>query len=140
MLVRCLYASRAAAGLDAGRIQSILEQSRENNVTLGVTGLLCYGEDVFIQVLEGGRDEVCDLYNAIVKDDRHTHVRILIFEEISERMFGNWKMGQVDLERINRSLLLKYSEKPRLDPFSCSGTATMSLLKELVATGSIITK
>jgi len=140
MLVRCLYASRAAAGLDAKRIQSILEQSRENNVTLGVTGLLCYGEDVFIQVLEGGRDEVCDLYNAIVKDDRHSHVRILIFEEISERMFGNWKMGQVDLERINRSLLLKYSEKPRLDPFSCSGTATMSLLKELVATGSIITK
>jgi hypothetical protein len=31
MLVRCLYASRAAAGLDADRIQSILEQSRENN-------------------------------------------------------------------------------------------------------------
>jgi hypothetical protein len=140
MLVRCLYASRAAEGLDADRIQSILEQSRENNPGLGVTGLLCYGDDVFIQVLEGGRDEVCELYNAIAKDDRHTNVRILVFEEISERMFGNWKMGQVDLERINRSLLLKYSEKPRLDPFSCSGTATMSLLKELVATGSIITK
>ena len=140
MLVRCLYASRAVAGLDAGRIQSILEQSRENNPGLGVTGLLCYGEDVFIQVLEGGRDEVCDLYNAIVTDDRHTDVRILIFEEISERMFGNWKMGQVDLDLVNRSLLLKYSVKPRLDPFSCTGAATMSLLKELVATGSIITK
>jgi len=140
MLVRCLYASRAAAGLDAERIQSILVQSRENNPSLGVTGLLCYGEDVFIQVLEGGRDEVCDLYNAIAKDDRHTNVRILIFEEISERIFGNWKMGHVDLDRINQSLLLKYSVKPKLDPFSCSGNATMALLNELVATGSIVTK
>jgi len=140
MLVRCLYASRAAAGLSAERVETILTQSRANNPDLGVTGLLCYGDDVFIQVLEGGRDEVCELYNAIVKDDRHTNVRILIFEEIAERLFGNWKMGQVDLDRINQSLLLKYSEKPKLDPFSCSGNTTMALLNELVATGSIITK
>jgi hypothetical protein len=28
-----------------------------------------------MQVLEGGRDEVCELYNTIVRDERHHQVR-----------------------------------------------------------------
>ena len=140
MLIRCLYASRAAntAGEDAR--QAILAQSRKNNPERGITGLLCFGQDVFIQVLEGARDEVCALYNELVQDERHTHVRMLIFEEISERLFSNWKMGEVDLARINKSVLLKYYERPELDPFTCSGHATLALLNELVATGAIASK
>jgi len=135
MLVRCLYASRAVTtGPD---IESILDQSRRNNPKLGITGMLCVSDDVFIQVLEGGRDEVCDLFNTIVRDPRHTHVRILVFEEISERRFANWTMGQVNLAKVNPSILLKYSDKATLNPFGCSGHATMALLQELVATAAI---
>jgi hypothetical protein len=47
-------------------------------------------------------------------------------------------MGQVNIEKINPSLLLKFSEKAELNPFSCSGRATMALLDELVATASIV--
>ncbi len=83
MLVRLLYASRAAAPLTALVVESILAQSRAHNPRLGITGILCYSEDLFLQVLEGGRDEVCELYNTIVRDDRHTNVRILTYEEIS---------------------------------------------------------
>ena len=93
MLVRLLYASRAAAPLTASVVESILAQSRQHNPRLGITGILCYSNDLFLQVLEGGRDEVCELYNTIVRDDRHTNVRILTYEEISERRFGNWTMG-----------------------------------------------
>lgn len=59
------------------------------------------------------------------------------FEEVRERKFCNWAMGKVDLETINPGVLLKYSEKPVLDPFSNSGLATMSLLDELVGSGAI---
>ena len=137
MLVRCLYASRATAPLVAGTIDSILDQSRRNNPSRGITGMLCFANDIFIQVLEGGRDEVCDLFNEIVRDDRHSNVRILIFEEISERLFGSWTMGRVDIGKANQALLLKYSEKADLNPFLCSGHATMALLNDLVASGSI---
>jgi hypothetical protein len=115
-----------------------LEQSRKNNPLQGITGMLCFTNDIFVQVIEGGRDEVCELYNTIVRDDRHRDVRILIYEEISERRFGSWTMGQVNIEKINPSLLLKFSEKAELNPFSCSGRATMALLDELVATASIV--
>jgi Sensors of blue-light using FAD len=138
MLVRCLYASRAAVPLVAPVVDSILEQSRKNNPRQGITGMLCFFDDIFVQVLEGGRDEVCELFNAIVRDDRHLNVRILTYEEITERRFGNWTMGQVNIAKINPALLLKYSEKALLNPFSCSGHATMALLDELVATASIV--
>ncbi len=137
MLVRCLYASRAAKPVSADVLDAILEQSRRNNPRVGVTGLLCFANDTFVQVLEGGRDEVCRLFNAIVRDDRHVDVRLLAFEEIFERRFGQWTMGRVDLERVNRALLLKYGERAELNPFESSSGATMALLDELLATGAI---
>ena len=140
MIVRCLYASRAVAPLKPAVIEGILEQSRTQNPPRGITGILCYSGDVFIQVLEGGRDEVCELFNAIVRDPRHTHVRLLAYDEIRERKFSNWTMGHVDLSRINPGLLLKYHEKAVLNPFACSGDATMALLDELVASASIISR
>ena len=140
MLIRLLYASRAVAPLTASVLDQILEKSRQNNPGLGVTGLLCASEDVFIQVLEGGRDEVCELYNAIVRDNRHQHVKLLSFEEIAERRFGAWTMARVQSTKINPSLLLKYYRRAVLDPFEASGGSTMALLFELVATASIVSR
>jgi hypothetical protein len=140
MLVRLLYASRPATPLSTQVLDAILEQSRANNPPLGITGILCFNDDLFIQALEGGRDEVCDIYNKIVRDDRHRGVRILTYDEISERRFGGWTMGQVNIAKINPSLLLKYSEKAALNPFTCSGRASMALLDELIATASVVSR
>jgi len=137
VLVRCLYASRPCAPFDGRALDLILEQSRKNNPARGVTGLLCVTENLFLQVLEGGRDEVCELFNAIVRDVRHRQVRLLSYEEIAQRRFGNWTMGHVGIDRLNPSLLLKYFRRVELDPFDCSGQATLSLLTELVDTAAI---
>jgi hypothetical protein len=140
MLVRLLYASRATTPLVASVQDSILEQSRSHNPALGITGILCFSDNVFIQVLEGGRDEVCELYNTIVRDGRHQHVRILSFEETRERRFGSWTMGQVNLAKVNPALLLKYGERAELNPFEVSGHATMALLDELIATALVVSR
>jgi len=140
MLVRLLYASRAASPLTASALDSILEQSRAHNPAVGITGVLCYSGDLFIQVLEGSRDEVCSLYNTIVRDSRHGQVVILSFEEIRERRFGGWTMGQVNVARVNPTLLLKYSERAELNPFACSGQASMALLEELIATAQVVSR
>ncbi|MDI6745542.1 MAG: BLUF domain-containing protein [Rhodocyclaceae bacterium] len=138
MLVRLLYASRAAASLTTENVDSILEESRSHNVPHGITGMLCFSNDLFIQVLEGSRKNVSDVYSRIVKDKRHSDIQLLIFEEIAERRFGNWTMGQVNLARVNPSLLLKYSETAVINPFACSGRATLALLDELIANGAVI--
>jgi Sensors of blue-light using FAD len=140
MLVRCLYASRAATPLVPAEVDKIVGQSQRNNPNRGITGLLCFVDDIFIQVLEGGRDAVCDLFNTIIRDDRHHSLRILSYEEIAERRFGHWNMGRVNIAKVNTALLLKYSEKPVLDPFAAPASTTMAVLDELVATGLIVSR
>jgi hypothetical protein len=120
--------------------ESILAQSRSHNPAMGITGILCYGGGIFLQALEGGRTQISDLYGHIQRDSRHKDVVLLHYEEISERRFAGWTMGQVNVERINASILLKYSEKAELDPYSVSGKVSFALLEDLMATASICGK
>lgn len=138
MLVRLLYASRAAKPHGAKTVAAILAECQRNNPGRGITGVLCYSDEIYLQVLEGGRDAVCETFNTIVRDARHESVRLLSFEEISERRFAGWSMGQVNIDKINSSLLLKYAEKAELNPFSVSGKVSMALLEELIATASVL--
>jgi len=137
MLVRLLYASRAVDP-QPSVIESILAQSRQFNPSTGITGILVYGGGIFLQAIEGGREAVSDLYGHIQNDSRHKQVVLLHYEEISERRFGGWTMGQVDVSRVNTNILLKYSERAELDPYSVSGAVSLALLEELMATASII--
>ena len=136
MLVRLLYCSRAVDTTDAV-IESILAQGRQHNPENGITGILCFGGGIFLQAIEGGRMQVSDLFGSIQKDPRHKDVALLHYEEILERRFGGWTMGQVNLSKLNHSILLKYSEKPELDPYSVSGRVSLALLEDLMATAAI---
>ncbi len=137
MLVRLLYASRAI-DTSPEAIEAILGQSRQHNPECGITGILCYGGGIFLQAIEGGRNAVSELYGHIQKDPRHKEVVLLHYEEIAERRFGGWTMGQVNMSKINASILLKYAEKPELNPYSVSGKVSLALLEELMATACII--
>jgi Sensors of blue-light using FAD len=138
MLVRLMYASRAVPAIDHDELVAILRKSKANNPANGVTGVLCFSEGIFLQVLEGGRSAVNRLYNRIVSDARHSQVELLMYEEIGERRFAGWSMGQVSMARLNPSLLMKYSETATLDPYSVSGAVSMALFDELVATAAIV--
>jgi hypothetical protein len=138
MLVRLLYVSRAVKADDSEATESILGSARAYNLSHGITGILCYGGGIYLQALEGGRKQVNELYNIIIKDARHKDVVLLDYEEITERRFGGWTMGQVRLDKLNPSIVLKYSETAELDPYSVSGDVSFALLEELMATASII--
>lgn len=138
MLVRLLYASRATHTVEQDELNAILRSSKAENPALGITGVLCFSEGIFLQVLEGGRSAVNRLYNRIVTDPRHTDVELLVYEEISERRFAGWSMGQVNMSRLNPALLLKYSERATLDPYAVSGPVSLALFSELMATASIV--
>jgi len=138
MLVRLMYASRATETVRPDTLNAILKKSTQNNPRVGVTGVLCFSGDIFLQVLEGGRTQVSKLYNHIARDPRHGEVVLLSYEEIEERSFAGWSMGQVNMGRLNPAVLLKYSEAAVLDPYAVSGKVSMALLNELVATASVV--
>ncbi|WP_148713752.1 BLUF domain-containing protein [Chitinolyticbacter meiyuanensis] len=136
MLVRLIYASRAAATISAEAIEAILVTSRQNNADHGITGVLCYTSDVFVQAIEGGREQVNTLYNRLQRDARHHDLVLLDYTEIASRRYAAWSMGKLRLDKINLSLLLKYSPTAELDPYTMPGPATAALLEELAATAS----
>lgn len=136
MLVRLLYCSRAV-DTSPEAIEAILAQSRQHNPVSGITGILCYGGGIFLQAIEGGRMQVSELFGHIMRDPRHKDVALLDFEEIDERRFGGWSMGQVNVSKVNHAILLKYSEKPELDPYAVSGRVSLALLEDLMASAQI---
>ena len=137
MLVRLIYASRAVNPPSLETTESIVAQSQHDNPAHGITGILCFSGSVYLQALEGGRQAVNELYGHILRDARHQDIVLLHYEEISERRFAGWTMGQVNLSRINPTVLLKYFERSELDPYHVSGQVSLALLEELMATASI---
>jgi len=142
MLVRLLYASRATNEIDDALLSSILERSGRHNTEFGITGILCTNPQgkVFLQALEGGREAVNTLYRNIVRDERHRDVTLLDYAEITERRFASWRMGIVNLNRVNLGSILRYSESAILDPFAMSGPAALALLQELASTAAITSR
>ena len=49
-------------------------------------------------------------------------------------------MGNVNLNRVNRGTVLRFSETTVLDPFRMSGKAALALLEELMATAAIVNR
>ncbi|MDN0075242.1 BLUF domain-containing protein [Crenobacter sp. SG2303] len=136
MLVRLIYASRACKPIGHELIEEIIAASSRHNLANGITGMLGFSGDVFVQVLEGGREQVNRLFATLQHDPRHTGLTLLQYQEIDSRHYANWTMAKVRLDKVNLSLLLKYSTTPALDPFTVSGSATAALLEELAAAGA----
>lgn len=138
MLVRLLYASRAARDNQAGGVTAIMQHSHSYNPRHGITGVLCHSDRLYLQVLEGGRDQVNALYAKILRDPRHTDAVLLHYEEICERRYSGWTMGQVNLNKLNPGTLLRYSALPEFNPHTLSGKSSLALIDELMAAASIL--
>ncbi|PUA17834.1 BLUF domain-containing protein [Glaciimonas sp. PCH181] len=135
MLVRLIYGSTASDLVNHETIEKILESSRRNNPSQGITGVLCYDQNMFVQALEGGREQINALYARLQQDPRHTKLILLSYTEIEARLYPGWTMSKIRLDRINLSLLLKYSATATFNPYAVPGKTTVALLEELAATG-----
>ncbi len=117
-IVQLIYVSEASVGTDLDTVEEIVQCSRENNRTLGVSGYLAFNSKYFIQVLEGGREVVSSLYNSICQDSRHQRVTLCSMREISCREFADWSLGLVRCEGDAKGSLLKFTEEGEFDPFA----------------------
>lgn len=88
-----LYCSQAAIPFREEELADLLEQSRFYNQTHGITGLLCYAQERFVQVLEGAANEVAQLFARIEQDPRHHQVHLLCFGTNLTRQFTDWRMA-----------------------------------------------
>jgi len=95
-----IYVSSAVKLMTDEELIALLEQSREKNLGLGITGMLLYKSGNFMQMLEGERDTVLGLYETIRHDDRHRNVINIIGDDIKHRNFEHWSMGFYNMDKI----------------------------------------
>ena len=132
MLVRVLYASRAVGPQTTTVTASILSTAQAHNRKHQITGVLCQGNGLYLQVLEGERSTVNRLYAQILSDQRHKDVELLQLEEITRRRYPDWSMALVNLSDQDPMVQMKH---PEFDPFSASGAFMMQFVEELIASG-----
>ncbi|WP_314037669.1 BLUF domain-containing protein [Dietzia sp. CH92] len=88
-----VYTSTASREMRPEDFESILRTARERNRRVGITGVLLFRDDCFIQFLEGPPAEIDALLDDIAGDDRHERLRVLLTETTTERSFADWRMG-----------------------------------------------
>ena len=88
-----LYVSYATEPFSEEELRALLVQSRKKNKEHGITGMLVYIDGKFIQVLEGPKEKVEQLYAMICRDPRHQKVSTLLEGIIPKRNFAEWSMG-----------------------------------------------
>ena len=135
MLVRLLYVSQSVGPITTTVTTSILEKSSTNNKKRDITGVLCQGSGLWMQVLEGERTQVNTLYSQIMADRHHQNVQLLSIEEIESRRFGQWSMALVYLSKDDPMVQMAH---PEFDPYSATAKDAMSLLEELIETSTPI--
>lgn len=132
MNIRLIYLSKAVDAQTSELSESILRQAHAWNTQNDVTGVLCQGQDVFLQVLEGERGKVTQLYARIHADPRHTDLELIHCENISQRRYGDWSMAYVRLSDVDPQTKIDW---PEFDPYSPSGLLVMARIDELIAQG-----
>ena len=131
MLVRLIYASTATAGVGMNEFKLILKQSQVNNHQRDLSGVLAFNSKIFLQGLEGSREQVNELYTRLLQDKRHHTVAVLDYEEIEERQWADWSMGFAASSAENRALFMKYSGQSVFNPYGMAGSAVKKMLDVL---------
>ena len=92
-MYRLVYVSTAVEGIGQDEIGSILDISESNNHERRITGFLVHNGRHFMQALEGEYEEVEEIYDRILNDDRHFGVVQILGETIERRAFPDWAMN-----------------------------------------------
>lgn len=112
-MIRLVYISQTVRPFSSDDLLHLIRRCREGNAKNGITGVLLYHHECFIQVLEGKEETLNQVFKLIQKDPRHKNVTELERTEISVRQFEGWSMG---FEEVNEAQLAKLNIKG-LDDF-----------------------
>ena len=127
-----IYTSRAYHEMTQEELEELLVQSREKNSRLNITGLLVYGNQEFVQLLEGNKDDIFDLFHRIKKDERNYNVVLRWNGIIENRSFNSWSMAFINSDKLDHTINQSYSRYLQDGISSLDLTGSESLGRKLL--------
>ena len=92
MMFSLVYKSVATLLLNSDELKTIHHEASIANKKKDITGCLLHHNGNFVQLLEGSKEDVLNLYEKIKQDSRHKNVVLMSSENSSFRMFKDWNM------------------------------------------------
>src|SRR4051812_3642109 len=89
---RIIYCSQSTMDFSGDELIELLAVARSRNEPVGLTGMLLFSSQSFLQVLEGAREALDSTYARTAADPRHTNLRLLADVPITARLFSGWSM------------------------------------------------
>jgi FAD-dependent sensor of blue light len=137
ILVRLTYFSRnhihRLGGPMDDRIHDILIESVANNRRDDVTGALIHDDKWFAQALEGPETMVSATFERILRDPRHSDVRLIKMQPVPARRFAAWWMACFARSDDNADLFRQHCESECFDPQLMRAERLGDLIEAVVA-------
>ena len=131
ILMSMTYASRANPDVSAKDFNEILKQAQVNNTANGITGMLTFNKDYFLQTVEGPRAQINRLLYSLIADQRHYDLQIIETCELKHRRWSKWSMNYATPTEKNSAIYLKYSTTIDFNPYLLSAESARDLMNEL---------
>jgi len=135
-LIRLMYCSKPAPSFQPGHIKEILHLARERNQAACVTGALVFHRKWFLQVIEGSRGAVTELFLRIARDPRHEQVHLMECVDVHERHFGEWNMAYCADTDAMRGTVLRFAGTSEFAPTEMSATSALRLMAAITGAAS----
>ena len=96
-----MYTSRATDPLGTLALFNLLNQARQKNARLGITGHLLYADGLFTQCVEGPSEAIEALWQTLLKDPRHEAISMISRQSVAGRRFQEWAMAFSSYRYLN---------------------------------------
>jgi hypothetical protein len=141
VLVELLYCSISVApDLTNADLDRILVSARRRNLAQDFTGMMIYHRGEFVQILEGEKTSVENMYQKFIGPDlRHTALNKVHQNTILHRSFSEWSMGFVGAAEIESHipssvmgiLMNMLTEEAKSKPLSLGLNAFVSIYNQM---------
>ncbi|MGJ7542312.1 BLUF domain-containing protein [Variovorax sp. LT1R16] len=131
MLTRIVYASHARTNAEDD-IPGVLAWSRRVNTELGITGVLCFLDGVYMQYLEGEEAALDALFASIRTDARHHDVTLLERRAVPKRAFSDWAMALLEWDDHTRNIFRSFSPGKNLSLYASDPSTSAPLVRALI--------
>lgn len=129
-LVQLIYVSSTVGLMSQDELKELLISARDANKKHGITGMLLHDHGNVMQVIEGPKAAIEQLYQNLENDPRHVGVIVLVNEPITEREFPEWSMSYQNLSGEEIDGFSKFMSSPSTDSsFPLKGEARELLYK-----------
>jgi len=108
MLFELIYNSIAEEFVSEKDIIDILNVCREFNTKFKITGCLLFHNREFLQIIEGEKEDILQLYENICNDKRHNNINLIMQGEIEKKMFPDWVMAFKELTDVEMAEISDY--------------------------------